>query len=181
MKIAQIAPLTESCPPRLYGGSERIISYLTEELVDLGHDVTLFATGDSKTSAELVACTEIGLRLNPKVHDPLPHHIMMLEQLRQRAHEFDVLHFHIHILHFPIIHQDSQAHPGSRRRGGRGNRPSAPGAAGAGFAFQPVDEINDVVEAPSGAGADAGPGDRDCMMTFTGPGSADQDGVALLG
>jgi glycosyltransferase involved in cell wall biosynthesis len=105
MKIAQIAPLAESCPPGLYGGSERIVSYLTEELVDLGHDVTLFATGDSKTSAELVACAEIGLRLNPKVHDPLPHHIMMLDQIRQRAQEFDILHFHIHILHFPIIHQ----------------------------------------------------------------------------
>ena len=105
MKIAQIAPLAESCPPRLYGGSERIVSYLTEELVALGHDVTLFATGDSKTSAELVACAEISLRLNPKVHDPLPHHIMMLEHVRQRAQELDVLHFHIHILHFPIIHQ----------------------------------------------------------------------------
>jgi glycosyltransferase involved in cell wall biosynthesis len=105
MKIAQIAPLAEGCPPKLYGGTERIISYLTEELVNLGHDVTLFATGDSKTRAKLVACAEIGLRLNAKVHDPLLHHIMMIEEVRQRAHEFDVLHFHIHVLHFPVIHQ----------------------------------------------------------------------------
>ena len=105
MKIAQIAPLAESCPPKLYGGTERIVSYLTEELVDQGHDVTLFASGDSSTRAELVACCDVGLRLNPHVHDPIPHHIMMLEQARLRAHEFDVLHFHIHILQFPIIHQ----------------------------------------------------------------------------
>ena len=105
MKIAQIAPLAESCPPKLYGGTERIVSYLTEELVDQGHDVTLFASGDSITRAELVACADIGLRLNPHVVDPLPHHVMMLEQVRQRAHEFDVIHFHIHILQFPIIHQ----------------------------------------------------------------------------
>ena len=105
MKIAQIAPLAESCPPKLYGGTERIVSYLTEELVDQGHDVTLFASGDSITRAELVAGADIGLRLNPQIVDPIPHHVMMLEQVRQRAHEFDVIHFHIHILQFPIIHQ----------------------------------------------------------------------------
>ncbi len=103
MKIAQIAPLAESCPPKLYGGTERIVSYLTEELVEQGHDVTLFASGDSNTSAELIACTEMGLRLNPKIVDPVPYHIMMLEEVRRRAHEFDVLHFHIDILQFPII------------------------------------------------------------------------------
>jgi glycosyltransferase involved in cell wall biosynthesis len=105
MKIAQIAPLAESCPPKLYGGTERIVSYLTEELVDQGHHVTLFASGDSITEAELVPCSDVGLRLNPHVHDPVPHHILMLEHVRQRAHEFDVLHFHIHVLQFPIIHQ----------------------------------------------------------------------------
>ncbi len=105
MKIAQIAPLAESCPPKLYGGTERIVSYLTEELVNQGHDVTLFASGDSQTRAELISCSDVGLRLDPNVVDPLPHHIMMLEQVRLRAHEFDVLHFHIHILQFPIIHQ----------------------------------------------------------------------------
>ena len=95
MKIAQIAPLAESVPPRLYGGTERIVSYLTEELVAQGHDVTLFASGDSETSARLVRCTPAALRLNPAVRDPLPHHLLMLEQVRQRADEFDILHFHI--------------------------------------------------------------------------------------
>ncbi len=105
MKIAQIAPLAESCPPRLYGGTEKIVSYLTEELVAQGHQVTLFASGNSTTEAELVSCSDIGLRLNPQVHDPIPHHILMLEHVRRRAHEFDVLHFHIHVLQFPIIRE----------------------------------------------------------------------------
>jgi glycosyltransferase involved in cell wall biosynthesis len=104
MKIAQIAPLAESCPPRLYGGTERIVSYLTEELVQQGHEVTLFASGDSKTKAELVSCADIGLRMNPHVYDPLPHNVLMLERVRQRAPDFDVIHFHIDILQFPIIH-----------------------------------------------------------------------------
>ena len=95
MKIAQIAPLAESVPPRLYGGTERIVSYLTEELVAQGHDVTLFASRDSLTSARLAKCAPTALRLNPAVLDPLPHHLLMLEQVRQRAGEFDILHFHI--------------------------------------------------------------------------------------
>ncbi len=105
MKIAQIAPLAESCPPRLYGGIERIVSYLADELVRKGHDVTLFASGDSKTSAELVSCCDVALRLNPDVQDPIPYHVIMLEKVRQRAHEFDVLHFHIGMLHFPMIQE----------------------------------------------------------------------------
>ncbi|WP_454857900.1 glycosyltransferase family 4 protein [Rhizobium binxianense] len=103
MKIAQIAPLAESVPPKLYGGTERIVSYLTEELVALGHDVTLFASGDSVTDARLVACSDVALRLNPNVRDHLPHQVVMLEEIRRRAHEFDVLHFHIDLLHFPLI------------------------------------------------------------------------------
>ncbi len=105
MKIAQIAPLAESCPPRFYGGTERIVSYLTEELVAQGHDVTLFASGDSKTNAELVACTEMALRLNPSVRDTIPYHMIMLDQVRRRADEFDVLHFHIDVIQFPLIHE----------------------------------------------------------------------------
>jgi glycosyltransferase involved in cell wall biosynthesis len=105
MKIAQIAPLAESCPPRFYGGTERIVSYLTEELVAQGHEVTLFASGDSKTRAELVPCTNMALRLNPVVRDTIPHHMVMLDKVRRRAHEFDVLHFHIDVLHFPLIHE----------------------------------------------------------------------------
>lgn len=103
MKIAQIAPLAERCPPRLYGGTERIVSYLTEELVRQGHDVTLFASGDSRTAAELVRCSDMALRLNPAVKDHTPYHVMMLDEVRQRADEFDVLHFHTDILHFPLI------------------------------------------------------------------------------
>ncbi|MBB3234791.1 glycosyltransferase family 4 protein [Phyllobacterium endophyticum] len=103
MKIAQIAPLAERVPPKLYGGTERIVSYLTEEFVRDGHDVTLFASGDSMTSAKLVACSDVALRLNPAVQDPIPHQVLMLEEVRQRAHEFDVLHFHVDVLHFPII------------------------------------------------------------------------------
>ena len=103
MKIAQIAPLAESVPPRLYGGTERVVSYLTEELVRLGHDVTLFASGDSQTSARLVACAPRALRLDPNVKDPLPHHLLMIERVRSRAHEFDVLHFHMEHVHLPLF------------------------------------------------------------------------------
>src|SRR4051812_15517828 len=105
MKIAQIAPLSESVPPRHYGGTERIVSYLTEELVRRGHDVTLFASGDSVTSAELVPCCDEALRLSATVRDPLPYQVMQLEKVRQRADEFDVLHFHTDLLHFPLIRQ----------------------------------------------------------------------------
>ena len=103
MKIAQIAPLIESVPPRLYGGTERIVSYLTEELVGLGHDVTLFASGDSITSAELVPCCSRALRLDPTVLDTIPHFMLMIDKVRQRAEEFDVLHFHIDLFHFPLF------------------------------------------------------------------------------
>jgi glycosyltransferase involved in cell wall biosynthesis len=103
MKIAQIAPLAESVPPRLYGGTERVVSYLSEELVRLGHDVTLFASGDSRTSARLVACAQRALRLDPRVRDPLPHLLVMLERVRARAHEFDVLHFHVEHVHLPLF------------------------------------------------------------------------------
>lgn len=102
MKIAQIAPLAESVPPRFYGGTERVVSFLTEELVRQGHDVTLFASGDSRTSARLVPCAKSALRLEPSVVDTIPHHIVMLEQVRLRAREFDILHFHVDLLHFPL-------------------------------------------------------------------------------
>jgi glycosyltransferase involved in cell wall biosynthesis len=103
MKIAQIAPLAESCPPLLYGGTERIVSWLTEELVRQGHEVTLFASGDSRTAAELVPCCPVALRLDPDVKETLPHHIVMLDQVRRRAEEFDVLHFHVDYLHYPLM------------------------------------------------------------------------------
>lgn len=103
MKIAQIAPLFESCPPRLYGGTERIVSYLTEELVRQGHDVTLFASGDSRTSARLEPFCETALRLDPRIKDPIPHHVVMLDKVRAVADQFDVLHFHVDVLHYPLI------------------------------------------------------------------------------
>jgi glycosyltransferase involved in cell wall biosynthesis len=103
MKIAQVAPLIESVPPRLYGGSERVVSYLTEELVRLGHDVTLFASGDSITSAELAPCCTRGLRLDPTVRDIIPYFMLMIDKVRERAEEFDVLHFHIDLFHFPLF------------------------------------------------------------------------------
>ena len=103
MRIAQIAPLVESVPPRLYGGTERIVSHLTEELVRQGHDVTLFASGDSVTSAELAACSVTALRLDPSVQDPIPHYMLMLDQVNERADEFDILHFHIDLFQFPLF------------------------------------------------------------------------------
>ena len=107
MKIAQVAPLFESVPPRLYGGTERVVSYLTEELVRQGHQVTLFASGDSMTSAELVACTPHALRLDPEVRDAMPHMMVMLDKIRERADDFDILHFHIDYLHFPLFRADA--------------------------------------------------------------------------
>jgi glycosyltransferase involved in cell wall biosynthesis len=103
MRIAQIGPLVESVPPAGYGGTERVVSYLTEELVRQGHDVTLFASGDSLTSAELVPCTAGALRLNPMVKDPIPYYMLMMDKVRERADEFDILHFHIDQFHFPIF------------------------------------------------------------------------------
>jgi glycosyltransferase involved in cell wall biosynthesis len=105
MKIAQIAPLMESVPPRLYGGTERIVSYLTDELVRLGHEVTLFASADSITAAELVGCASMALRLDGNVRDPNPYYMLMLDRVRQLAEEFDILHFHIDQFHFPLFAQ----------------------------------------------------------------------------
>nr|WP_119301151.1 glycosyltransferase family 4 protein [Dongia deserti] len=103
MKIAQIAPLCESVPPKLYGGTERIVSYLTEELVRQGHDVTLFASGDSITAAKLIRCSKTALRLDPTVKDHWPYHIIMMEEVRRRADDFDVLHFHLDLVHAPLV------------------------------------------------------------------------------
>lgn len=103
MKIAQVAPLIESVPPRLYGGTERVVSYLTEELVRQGHEVTLFASGDSQTQARLVASVPQALRLDPTVKDSLPYTVLQLEHVRQRLAEFDVVHFHSDYIHFPLV------------------------------------------------------------------------------
>src|ERR1700759_4831004 len=103
MRIGQIAPLFESVPPRLYGGTERVVSHLTEELVRLGHQVTLFASGDSITAAELVPCTQRALRLDPDARDSIPHQMVQLDKVLERANEFDILHFHTDYSHFPLF------------------------------------------------------------------------------
>ena len=103
MRIAQIAPLTEAIPPKLYGGTERVISWLTEELVALGHDVTLFASGDSSTSAKLEPVWPKALRLDGSVRDPCALHMMMLEQVRRQAADFDFLHFHLDYYPFSLV------------------------------------------------------------------------------
>ncbi|CCD36252.1 Glycosyltransferase [Candidatus Paraburkholderia kirkii UZHbot1] len=103
MRIAQIAPLHEAVPPKLYGGTERVVSYLTEALVDAGHDVTLFASGDSQTSAKLEAFWPQALRFDPTIRDTMAPHMLLLEEVRRRADEFDVLHFHIDYYPFSLF------------------------------------------------------------------------------
>jgi len=110
MRIAQVSPLYESVPPRLYGGTERVVHYLTEELVRQGHDVTLFASGDSLTSARLFPACPAAIRLNPESIDGLAHHFLMLEKVFQSAPDFDIIHFHIDYLHFPYSRRSSTPH-----------------------------------------------------------------------
>jgi glycosyltransferase involved in cell wall biosynthesis len=106
MRIAQVAPLAESVPPRLYGGTERVVSWLTEELVAQGHDVTLFASGDSATSAELVRSVPEGLRL-AGIRDHTASLLVMLDEVRHRAADFDIIHFHIDLLQFPLFRKST--------------------------------------------------------------------------
>jgi glycosyltransferase involved in cell wall biosynthesis len=110
MRIAQVAPLYERVPPLYYGGTERVVSYLTEELVDQGHEVTLFASGDSLTKAKLVSPCAQSLRLNPNCADYLAYHVLQLEQIFQQAHLFDIVHFHIDYFHYPFLRRQDIAH-----------------------------------------------------------------------
>jgi len=103
MRIAQVSPLHEAVPPKLYGGTERVVSYLTEELVALGHEVTLFASGDSFTSAQLQPMVPRALRLDPAIRDPIAPHIVMMEQVRRQADQFDVVHFHTDYYPFSVF------------------------------------------------------------------------------
>ncbi|TAJ90467.1 glycosyltransferase family 4 protein [Reyranella sp.] len=107
MRIAQVAPLTEAIPPKLYGGTERVVSWLTEELVALGHDVTLFASGDSQTKARLEPVWPRALRLDGKVRDPMALHMAMLEHVYQRADQFDILHFHLDYFPFSLFSRNA--------------------------------------------------------------------------
>jgi glycosyltransferase involved in cell wall biosynthesis len=110
MRIAQVAPLFESVPPKYYGGTERVVSYLTEELVRQRHEVTLFASGDSVTKAHLVAACRRSLRLDKHCIDQLSHQVLMLEHVFQRAAEFDIVHFHVDYLHFPFSRRGQLTH-----------------------------------------------------------------------
>jgi len=107
MRIAQVSPLYESVPPAQYGGTERIVSYLTEELIRLGHRVTLFASKDSKTDAHLIPLCDRALRLNPHVIDPIAHHVLLCERVSQIADDFDIIHFHTDYIHFPMVRRVS--------------------------------------------------------------------------
>ena len=103
MKIAQVAPLIEAVPPKLYGGTERVVAYLTDALVELGHEVTLFASGDSNTKAKLAAIWPRALRLDPGIKDHFAPIVMQLEILARRAHEFDVIHAHLDYFAYPVL------------------------------------------------------------------------------
>ncbi|MGZ5925759.1 MAG: glycosyltransferase, partial [Rhizomicrobium sp.] len=139
MKIAQIAPLVESVPPRLYGGTERVVSWLTEELVAQGHEVTLFASGDSQTKAELYPVVPRALRLDG-IHNSLPYNIIMLDRVAARMAEFDILHFHIDFFHYPIFR--NMAHKTLTTLHGRQDLPELPDIYRA-FSHMPLVSISD--------------------------------------
>src|SRR4030095_12756052 len=110
MRIAQVAPLYESVPPKYYGGTERVVSYLTEELVRQGHEVTLFASGDSETKARLVPACRRSLRLDKHCIDQVAHHTVILNGVFQQAAEFNIIHFHVNYLPFPRSRRQPIAH-----------------------------------------------------------------------
>jgi glycosyltransferase involved in cell wall biosynthesis len=110
LKIAQVAPLYESVPPKLYGGTERVVSFLTEELVSRGHEVTLFASGDSVTRAKLISPCEKSLRLNQDCIDQMAHHVVLLQLVQDEISNFDIVHYHIDYLHFPLSRFSAVSH-----------------------------------------------------------------------
>lgn len=110
MRIAQVPPLYESVPPKLYGGTERVVSYLTEELVRQGHEVTLFGTEDSVTKANLLPVCKQAMRLNPECRDSVAWHIYQLQLVMENANEFDIIHFHNDYLHFPLSYLNQYKH-----------------------------------------------------------------------
>jgi glycosyltransferase involved in cell wall biosynthesis len=145
MKIAQIAPLMESVPPRLYGGTERVVFYLTEELVAMGHQVSLFATEDSVTTAELIPCSTRAIRLEGPGRDYVPYYMLMLDKVRSRAAEFDILHFHIDHFHFPLF-RDMASRTLTTLHGRQDHRDRMPFFAG--FRDMPLISISDVQRGP---------------------------------
>lgn len=145
MKIAQVAPLFERVPPVLYGGTERVVSFLTEALVREGHDVTLFASGDSITSARLIGVSPRALRLDPRVEDPVAHHTILLDRVARHAREFDLVHFHTGYLHFPVSRQVGE--PNVTTLHGRLNIPDLADVYET-FPEMPVVSISDAQRAP---------------------------------
>jgi glycosyltransferase involved in cell wall biosynthesis len=145
MRIAQVAPLYESVPPQGYGGTERVVSYLTEELVRQGHEVTLFASGDSVTQAELIAPCAKSLRLDAGCLDQLACHLVMLEQVAREAQRFDVIHYHIDYLHFPISKREGPRHVTTMH--GRLDIPELP-AVHRTYRNMPVVSISDAQRTP---------------------------------
>src|SRR5688572_6543462 len=145
MKIAQIAPLAESVPPKLYGGTERVVSYLTEELVAMGHDVTLFASGDSCTSATLVAGSAKALRLDPTIHDPLACMVAMIEKVWRMRGQFEVIHNHLDFVAMPLLCR--QATPALTTMHGRLDWPEF-GTLYRSFRDHPVVSISGAQQAP---------------------------------
>ena len=145
MRIAQVAPLYEAVPPKFYGGTERVVSYLTEELVRQGHEVTLFASGDSVTAAELVPVCPRALRLDKACVDQLALHFVLLEKVFRAAHRFDVVHFHIDYLHFPYSSRSSLTHVSTLH--GRLDLPELPALYDA-FPNVPVISISDAQRRP---------------------------------
>ena len=124
MRIAQVAPLYEAVPPRLYGGTERIVAHLTDALVDLGHEVTLFASAEAETQATLVACRDQAIRLDPSpLKSDLASHLAMLHEVHRRRHEFDIIHFHVDMIHFPFFGDGRRA---DRDHAARPARPEGP-------------------------------------------------------
>ena len=145
MRIAHIAPLAESVPPKLYGGTERVVSYLTEELVAMGHDVTLFASGDSCTSATLVAGSAKALRLDPTIHDPLACMVAMIEKVWRMRGQFEVIHNHLDFVAMPLLCR--QATPALTTMHGRLDWPEF-GTLYRSFRDHPVVSISGAQQAP---------------------------------
>jgi glycosyltransferase involved in cell wall biosynthesis len=146
MRIAQVAPLAEAVPPKLYGGTERVVSWLTEELVEMGHEVTLFASGDSITNAVLEACSPQALRLDPCHRDPLFAYGVTLARIADRASDFDIVHSHIEWVHIPLFR--SLGVPFVTTLHGRLDLPDFDGSFESCFTEAPFVSISDAQRAP---------------------------------
>jgi glycosyltransferase involved in cell wall biosynthesis len=178
MKIAQVAPLYESVPPKLYGGTERVVHYLTQELVRQGHQVTLFASGDSQTNADLVWHIEEALRLNPHTVDPIANHIVQLQQVFERIDEFDIVHFHTDYIHFPFTENISVPHATTLH--GRLDLPDLQYVYNK-FPRQPVISVSDNQRKPLPQANFVGTVHHGLPANLHKPGKADGNYLAFLG